>query len=549
MIELEYKIVRSQIKKLIKQCISNYELSLATDKSNPKKLFAYVNSKVKSSTKITSLTRGHEITTDPTTIANTLNEQFHSVFVKKSADPLQIPFATRTTSTLSEIPITDGLVLSHLKSLNPTKSTGSDGISPYVLHNAPDAFAPVLALIFNESLNQGKVPPSWSEANVNAQHKSKDKLAAENYRAISITSVPCKLIEKINRNEMNDFFLTNNLISTEQHGFMSNKACITNLLESSDLLTKMTSNGIPIDTVFLDFAKAFDKVSHPLLIYKLKKYGISGKLLNWIVAFLTNRRQRVVLGDTASDWLPVLSGVPQGSVLGPTLFILFINDLTDQLHNHASLYADDTKVICGLNPYNINECILSLQDDINKIVDWTKTWQMELNISKCKVMHIGKKNPKHIYTMQNYSNNIATPLETTTQERDLGIIISNDLKLAKQCAKAANTAYSIFGRLKRAFVSRSLHIWKILYTTYIRPHLEFAISAWNPYLKKDINILERVQRRVTKIVHSIKHLTYSERCKVFGLTTLVCRRQRGDLIQMYKIVNNIDQVSWYTKIG
>ena len=193
---------------------------------------------------------------------------------------------------------------------------------------------------------------------------------------------------------MNDFFLTNNLISTEQHGFISNKACITNLLESNDLLTKMTSNGIPIDTVFLDFAKAFDKVSHPLLIYKLKKYGISGKLLNWIIAFLTNRRQRVVLGDTVSEWLPVLSGVPQGSVLGPTLFILFINDLTDQLQNYASLYSDDTKLICGLNPYNINECILSLQDDINKIVEWTKTWQMELNISKCKVMHIGKKKPK-----------------------------------------------------------------------------------------------------------------------------------------------------------
>ena len=149
--------------------------------------------------------------------------------------------------------------------------------------------------------------------------------------------------------------------------------------------------------------------------------------------------------------------------------------------------------------------------------------------------------------MNNYTENLATPLITTTHERDLGIIISNDLKLAKQCAKAANTAYSIFGRLKRAFTSRSLHIWKLLYTTYIRPHLEFAISAWNPYLKKDINLLERVQRQVTKHVHTIKHLTYSERCIAFGLSTLVSRRERGDLIQMYKIINNIDHVSWHTK--
>jgi len=163
----------------------------------------------------------------------------------------------------------------------------------------------------------------------------------------------------------------------------------------------------------------------------------------WIKAFLLNRRQRVVLGDIASDWLPVLSGVPQGSVLGPTLFILFINDLTDHLHNYASLYADDTKLICGLNPYNINKCILSLQEDINKIVIWTKIWQMELNISKCKVMNIGKKSPKHTYTMNKYTDNLATPLKKTTHERDLGIIISNDLKPAKQCAKAANTIFGI----------------------------------------------------------------------------------------------------------
>jgi len=141
---------------------------------------------------------------------------------------------------------------------------------------------------------------------------------------------------------------------------------------------------------------------------------------------------------------------------------------------------------------------------------------MELNISKCEVMHIGKRNPEITYTMNNYSNNQPTPLLITITERDLGITISNDFKLYKQCAKAASIAYKIFGMLKKAFVSRTLAIWKILYTTYIRPHLEFAIAAWNPYQKKDINILERVQRRVTKIVTSINHLKYPERCKSFG---------------------------------
>ena len=188
-----------------------------------------------------------------------------------------------------------------------------------------------------------------------------------------------------------------------------------------------------------------------------------------------------------------------------------------------------------------------MQEDINKVVNWTILWKMELNIDKCKIMHLGKSNPRHSYTMSSYSNNQLIPLSTTEHERDLGIIISNDLKPAMQCAKAANTAYKIFGMLKRVFVSRTLSLWKTLYTTYIRPHLEFAIAAWNPYLKKDVKILERVQRRVTKIVFNTKHLEYVQRCKVFGLSTLASRRLRGDLIQMYKISKNIDHITWHNK--
>jgi len=524
LLEQQYKRARSDTKKLIKKCISDYELSLALDKCNPKKLFTYVNSKVKTSNIITSINCNNTTTTNATEIANILNKQFHSVFTNNSPDSPPVTFHSRTTASISTASITNHSVLHYLSKLAPDKSTGSDGISPYVLHTAREAFAPVLALLFNESLELGTIPALWSEANVTPIYKSKgSRLDPSNYRPISITSVPCKIMEKLIRNSITLHLKSNDLISPRQHGFVSNKACNTNLLESNDLLTKLASTKTPADIVFLDFAKAFDKVSHPLLILKLKKYGLDGNLIKWITAFLTNRRQRVVSGNTVSDWLPVLSGVPQGSVLGPTLFIIFINDLTDKICNHASLYADDTKLICGLDPLQTAKISASLQNDINGIVDWTKTWHMELNISKCKVMHVGKKNPEITYTMNNYSDNQPTPLLTTITERDLGITISSDLKLYKQCVKAASTAYKIFGMLKKAFVSRTLFIWKTLYTTYIRPHLEFAIAAWNHYQKKDINILERVQRRVTKIITSINHLKYPERCKSSGLTTLVRR--------------------------
>ena len=300
--------------------------------------------------------------------------------------------------------------------------------------------------------------------------------------------------------------------------------------------------------ILLDFAKAFDKVSHPLLLHKLASYGIRGKALAWIKAFISNRRQKVVLGSVSSDWQPVLSGVPQGSVLGPLLFIIYINDLTDHLTNKTYLFADDTKMAKAINPSSVTADTLSLQTDIDSAFNWTDTWLMQLNSSKCKVMHLGKRNPNHPYTTPGQDGNPRKLLDSTTDERDLGVIISNDLKSTLQCNKAAAKASRIHGMLKKSIQSRKLPIWKLLYKTYIRPHLEFAATVWNPYLKNDISTLEAVQRKVTKTVTNIKHLPYDNRCAAFNITKLDLRRTRGDLIQMYKISNDLDTIEWHKNI-
>ena len=185
-----------------------------------------------------------------------------------------------------------------------------------------------------------------------------------------------------------------------------------------------------------------------------------------------------------------------------------------------------------------------MQEDINKVFDRTNTWLMRLNIEKCKIMHIGKKNNSHNYTLSNYNNNERISLVKTDLESDLGILISKDLKFEAQVNKAASKANMSLGMLKSTFKSRVAIMWKKIYTTYVRRHLEYAISVWNPFLKGDIEKLEKIQHRATKISHRMKGLSYNERCQALNLTSLKTRRTRGDLIQKYKLINAIDELNW-----
>lgn len=259
---------------------------------------------------------------------------------------------------------------------------------------------------------------------------------------------------------------------------------------------------------------------------------------------MKGRKQRVILGEHYSDWNDVESGVPQGSVLGPVLFLLFINDLAELITCVCKMYADDTKVMASINRHNPKPDVEKLQENINRIVNWTRTWGMQLNVGKCKVMHVGRLNPHNKYTMSD-QNNIEITLNETNCERDLGIFLSSDLKPTNQVNHAASTANKILGMLKNTFVNRDMHIWKKLYTCYVRPHLEFAIPAWAPYTQKDINCLEKVQRRATKLIHECRGKPYDQRCSRIGIPKLTERRVRGDLIQIFKIYNKIDEINWH----
>lgn len=280
--------------------------------------------------------------------------------------------------------------------------------------------------------------------------------------------------------------------------------------------------------------KAFDKVPHKRLINKLSSYGLNQEIINWISAFLHNRKQRVCVNSETSSWRDVLSGIPQGSVLGPILFVLYINCLPAAATRGSKIYlfADDTKIYRKIT--SDSDC-KELQQDIDSLYEWTDTSLLKFHPDKCKYMRIGPKHtsiPDHQYTLGPDKH----PLEKTTSEKDIGVIFDSKLNFENHMNEKINKANSILAIIRRTFEYMDKHIFCTLYKSMVRPHLEYANQVWCPHLKKHIQSIENVQRRATKLVPGLKDLTYEDRLKALNLPTLAYRRMRGDAIEMYKIL-------------
>ena len=297
------------------------------------------------------------------------------------------------------------------------------------------------------------------------------------------------------------------IIADEQHGFVPRKGCLSNLLETLDFITESLSWGNSVDEIILDLSKAFDLVPHKGLVHKSKGYDIGSDLLKLFEDFLKDREQRVVLGESVSSWESVISGVPQGSVLGPLIFVIYINDLTDSVNNKLKLYADDSKILSTVNSWTD---ALGVQKDIDSISEWMKDWRMQLNTNKCKVIHFGKNNSNFPYLIEDENCGMKY-IEDVKSEKDLGVIFEANLKWTKQISACVNKANSLLGMLSRTFESRDVNIWKHLYISMVRPHLEYAFQVWSPTLESDISKLEKIQRKATKIPTALKNISYDDR--------------------------------------
>ena len=387
--------------------------------------------------------------------------------------------------------------------------------------------------VFNLSLKEGVVPFEWKEANIILLFKKGSRNKSDNYRPVSLTSVICKLLERLIKDHMVDFLVKHKLLNSSQHGFLKARSCLTNMLCFLEEITKWIDVGSPVDIIYLDFQKAFDKVPHQRLLLKLKAHGIGDSITDWIEQWLTDRRQRVVVDGEVSNWKSVLSGVPQGSVLGPILFLIYINDLDDSITSDVLKFADETKLFRKVNTDGDKQ---HLQNDLDRLVKWSEKWQMLFNFGKCKCLHTGHGNLNVNYKMGD------TVLGTTVKEKDLGVTISADMKVSEQCGIAASKGNKILGLIRRNITYKEKKLIIPLYKAIVRPHLEYCMQAWRPYRKKDIDTLERIQRRATKMIPELRDLSYEERLKECGLTTLETRRLRGDQIEVFKILNGYENI-------
>ena len=465
--------------------------------------------------------------------ANVLNRFFESVFTQEPDGNVPELDPRYEGDQLTDFEFSVDDVREQLLKLKPEKSPGTDSIHPHVLRACADELALPLYIIYRKSLDEGKLPSDWKRARVVPIYKKGAKKSPGNYRPVSLTSVPCKMMEAIVKMKVLSHVDSLALLSKDQHGFMKGRSCLTNLLETFEDVTSMLDEGGGVDMVYLDYSKAFDSVPHRRLLSKLQAYGLKGKVWEWIQDFLVGRTQKVTVGDANSDWTNVVSGVPQGSVLGPILFVLYINDLPENVRSNVKMFADDTKLyrhVLGEDDKQL------LQEDLNALQKWSETWLLRFNASKCKRMHMGNTNDGTNYHLGDEQ------IPHDTEEKDLGVYITENCKSSKQCAAAASKAMSKLRIIKRTFTHFDQKCFTTLYKTYIRPHLEYCVQAWSPSLRKDVIALEKVQRRATKIIPSLRNKPYHDRLKALNLYTLETRRLRGDLIEVYKILHGLEGI-------
>lgn len=539
-IRREYVKLRNQVRQETRKAKLLHEENIAKCiKTNPKKFWSYVNLKLKTRANIPDVYEKQQ----PDVLAKSDKDKcelfaryFASVMTLENEDMIPSLEPIPNLDIITTLEVTPDHIKKKILKLRVDKSPGPDSIMPKVLKEVYSNILYPLTIIYNKSINDSKLPSIWKTGEITAIYKKGSRNQCNNYRPITLSCILCKILESIIRDFIIEHMNKHCLFSNQQYGFLPGRSSSLQLLKALDDWTEALDKGGTVEAIYLDFSKAFDTVPHKRLLYKIAHYGIRGKIFSWLRDFLTERTQRVKIKEEISSSFKTISGIPQGSVLGPLLFVIFINDLPTNIQSKLLMYADDTKIY---NCIPKNEPPGSvIQEDLHKLYDWSSRWLLKFNAEKSKQLCIHNQRTQITFP-ERYLGDSGKGLERIEEEKDLGVIVDSSLKFEDHITSSINKANRMMGLIRRTIDYLTKETFVPLYTALVRSHLEYAQSVWSPYLQQDITRIEKVQRRATKQVNGISHLPYEQRLQYLSLPSLTYRRLRGDLIETYKIIKEI----------
>ena len=514
-----------------------------TIKSNPRYFYSYAKRFAKCKSRIGPLENdNNHLTSEPLEMGNILQTQYKSAFSNPDSRLKKVPSAeNKFQCQLSDMEFTAIDIVNAIKEIDQNAASCPGDIPAKVLHKCKETLAFPLLLLWQASLKYGKVPAELKTQFITPIYKKGDKSRAENYRPVSLTSHIIKVFERVLRNKIVKYLESNNILTGTQHGFRKGRSCLSQLLDHVDHISKQLLNDNEVDIIYLDYAKAFDKVDHQILKAKLSSLGISGKIHNWISDFIEDRKQTVLIEGVQSAFTPVISGVPQGTVLGPILFLIYINDLVEEIiHCKVSSFADDTKLSRQIEDSNSMQW---LQLELNNVIAWSTINNMDLNEKKFELLNYRTKKSLEMkelpFTSDLLSYTTPNGLTLTPSEavRDLGIILTPDCQWTTHINMTADKGRKMASWTLGVFKTRSREIMLPLYKTMVRSHLEFSCPVWDPTKIEDIKTLESVQRTYTQKIRGCQDLNYWSRLKHLDLLSLQRRRERYTIIYTWKILN------------
>ena len=362
--------------------------------------------------------------------------------------------------------------------------------------------------------------------------KSGSKGDAANYRPIALTSHLIKIFEKTLRNHLTNYMNQNNLFNPNQHGFRAGHSCLSELLDHYDSILNSLNENKNVDVIYLDFAKAFDKVDFNIVLQKIEKLGINGHTLDWIKSFLTNRTQKVVVNGTMSDTIQVISSVPQASVLGPLIFLILLEDIDyDVDHSQVRSFADDTRASHGIKSL---QDLATLQSDLYKIYAWTETNNMKLHDNKFELLRYGKDDI--IKDLTHYFSPSGSLITNKEIVKDLGVLMSSNNSFSAHIDNVIEKGKQLSSWIFRSFISRGQHEMLTLWKSLVLPKIEYCSVLWSPHKISEIQDLEHLQWSFIRRINGTAKLNYWQCLKKFKLYSLQRRRERYMIIYIWKII-------------